>query len=78
MADADDELMVTILRDIQARIGRLEDRQRENHHELLRRLSRLEISGAQQGTTVVEQDARMDRMDERLERIERRLELRDE
>ena len=68
---ADTELMLTILRDVQARLGRMEIILREHTS----RLGRIERQTAEAGVVHAEQSLRIDRLAERIDRIEQRLEL---
>jgi predicted nucleic acid-binding Zn-ribbon protein len=73
MAEISSELLHEILKDIQARLGRVEDNTRE---------TKAELSSIRGHMLSIETDVnniyrKIDRQTERLERIERRLELRE-
>lgn len=74
MADEPESVVLLILRDVQARLGRIEDGQRE----VVRRLGRIEQSTAYAQVAHAEQQLEIDRLRERVDRIEQRLELRDQ
>ncbi len=68
-----EDLIEPILRDIQTRLGRIEDVLIEH----TRRLGRIEQNLAAVGVAAADESVRIDRLTERVNRIERRLELRD-
>jgi hypothetical protein len=67
------ELVLELLRRMQADLRDIKDTQREH----TRRLGHIELNTAQQNVADAEQSTRIDRLADRIERIETRLELRE-